>query len=74
MNPQEQAIRAWINNPRARQLFDEMVADQGRRNRVVEAVAEKIQQLRLDVKYLVFDLEATRRERDELKQRLEKYE
>jgi hypothetical protein len=30
-------------------------------------VQEALSQLRLDMKYLVFDLEATRRERDELK-------
>lgn len=37
-----------------------------RRRRILELVQEALQQLRLDMKYLVFDLEATRRERDEL--------
>ena len=33
-------------------------------------VQESIGQLRLDMKYLVFDLEATRRERDELQRQV----
>lgn len=40
-----------------------------RRTRILTLVQEALQQLRLDMKYLVFDLEATRRERDELKER-----
>ncbi len=35
-------------------------------------IQEALGQLRLDMKYLVFDLEATRRERDLLKAQLEK--
>jgi len=38
-----------------------------RRRRILELVQEALSQLRLDMKYLVFDLEATRRERDALK-------
>ena len=38
-----------------------------RRRRILNLVQEALSQLRLDMKYLVFDLEATRRERDELK-------
>jgi hypothetical protein len=38
-----------------------------RRRRILELVQEALGQLRLDMKYLVFDLEATRRERDSLK-------
>lgn len=36
---------------------------------VLDAVSLTLQDLRLDMKYLMFDLEATRRERDELRQR-----
>ncbi len=36
-----------------------------RRRRILTLVQEALGQLRLDMKYLVFDLEATRRERDE---------
>jgi hypothetical protein len=38
-----------------------------RRNRILELVKEALAQLRLDMKYLIFDLEATRRERDQWK-------
>ena len=37
-----------------------------RRKRILNLVQEALSQLRLDMKYLMFDLEATRRERDEL--------
>ena len=40
-----------------------------RRRRILNLVQEALSQLRLDMKYLVFDLEATRRERDALQQR-----
>ena len=42
-----------------------------RRRRILNLVQEALSQLRLDMKYLIFDLEATRRERDEYKARLE---
>ena len=35
-----------------------------RRRRILNLVQEALAQLRLDMKYLIFDLEATRRERD----------
>ena len=42
-----------------------------RRRRILSLVQEALSQLRLDIKYLMFDLEVTRQERDELKQQLE---
>lgn len=42
-----------------------------RRQRIIELVQESLGQLRLDMKYLVFDLEATRRERDAYKAELD---
>jgi hypothetical protein len=42
-----------------------------RRRRILNLVQDALGQLRLDMKYLMFDLEATRRERDEYRQRLE---
>ena len=39
-----------------------------RRRRILTLVQEALSQLRLDMKYLVFDLEATRRERDSLRE------
>lgn len=41
-----------------------------RRRRILQLVQEALGQLRLDMKYLVFDLEATRRERDMYRQQL----
>ncbi len=43
-----------------------------RRRRILNLVQEALSQLRLDMKYLIFDLEATRRERDQYKEMLEK--
>jgi len=42
-----------------------------RRRRILSLVQDALSQLRLDMKYLMFDLEATRRERDEYRERLE---
>ena len=45
-----------------------------RRRRILSLVQEALSQLRLDIKYLMFDLEATRRERDEYHARLQDLE
>jgi len=37
----------------------------------MQLIQDALGQLRLDMKYLMFDLEATRRERDEYKTKLE---
>ena len=42
-----------------------------RRRRILGLVQDALSQLRLDMKYLMFDLEATRRERDELRRKIE---
>ena len=42
-----------------------------RRRRILSLVQDALGQLRLDMKYLAFDLEATRRERDDYRGRLE---
>ncbi len=42
-----------------------------RRRRILTLVQDALSQLRLDMKYLVFDLEATRRERDTFRRELE---
>ncbi len=42
-----------------------------RRRRILKLVQEALGQLRLDMKYLVFDLQATRRERDAYQAELE---
>ena len=45
-----------------------------RRRRILNLVQEALAQLRLDVKYLMFDLEITRKERDELQSQIEEDE
>ena len=40
-----------------------------RRRRILSLVQDALSQLRMDMKYLMFDLEATRRERDEYRER-----
>lgn len=42
-----------------------------RRRRILNLIQEALSQLRMDMKYMMFDLEATRRERDEYKNSLE---
>ena len=42
-----------------------------RRRRILTLVQDALGQLRLDMKYLMFDLEATRRERDDFRRKLE---
>lgn len=43
-----------------------------RRRKILQLVQEALGQLRLDMKYLVFDLEATRRERDNYQEMVRK--
>lgn len=43
-------------------------------SKLVRIAQDAVDQLQLDVKYLLFDLEATRRERDELREILEELE
>jgi hypothetical protein len=44
-----------------------------RRRRILGMVQDALGQLRLDMKYLMFDVEATRRERDDYRNRLERF-
>jgi hypothetical protein len=48
---------------------DRVVESTRRRRRILNLVQDALGQLRLDMKYLIFDLEATRRERDDLRAR-----
>ena len=41
-----------------------------RRRRILGLVQEALSQVRLDIKYMMFDLDMTRKERDELRERL----
>jgi hypothetical protein len=52
-------------DPQVQEASAVLTAYMDRRSRIINTVNEGLQQLRLDMKYLMFDLEATRRERDE---------
>jgi hypothetical protein len=49
---------------RLKPLVAQLAEQTRRRREVLLLVQESLAQLRLDMKYLIFDLEATRRERD----------
>ena len=53
------------------QVLDRLVACLERRQRMLGYVQESLNQMNLDLKYLIFDLEATRRERDEYRRLLD---
>jgi hypothetical protein len=52
-------------------LLNRLIDSNRRRRRILVLVQDALSQLRLDMKYLAFDLEATRRERDEFRRKLE---
>lgn len=52
-------------------ILDRVVESTRRRRRILNLVQDALSQLRLDMKYLMFDLEATRRERDEYRRKVE---
>lgn len=52
-------------------IYNEVVESVRRRRRILALVQEALAQLRLDIKYLMFDLEVTREERDALRERLD---
>ena len=51
------------------QSYTRVVDSVRRRRRILSLVQEALSQLRLDIKYLMFDLDVTRKERDELRER-----
>jgi hypothetical protein len=52
---------------RLQKPLDRVVEYTRRRRRILNLIQEALSQLRMDMKYLMFDLEATRRERDAYK-------
>jgi len=56
--------------PNLEDVYNRVVDSIHRRRRILGLVQEALSQLRLDIKYLMFDLEVTRNERDELRERL----
>jgi hypothetical protein len=57
--------------PEVEAAYSRVIDAVSRRRRILSLVQEALSQLRLDIKYLMFDLEVTRRERDELRKGLE---
>ncbi|MEN6448941.1 MAG: transcriptional regulator [Thermoguttaceae bacterium] len=61
--------------PEYRQMIEpymgRVIDSNRRRRRILGLVQDALSQLRLDMKYLAFDLEATRRERDDFRRKLE---
>ncbi|HZZ29686.1 MAG TPA: transcriptional regulator [Pirellulales bacterium] len=51
--------------------LNRVVESTKRRRRILTLVQDALGQLRLDMKYLMFDLEATRRERDDYRRQVE---
>ncbi len=51
--------------------LDRVVEYTRRRHGILNLIQEALSQLRLDMKYLMFDLESTREERDKYKQSLD---
>ncbi|MEE8450523.1 MAG: transcriptional regulator [Thermoguttaceae bacterium] len=52
-------------------VLGKVVESTKRRRKILSLVQDALSQLRLDMKYLAFDLEATRRERDDYRRQLE---
>jgi hypothetical protein len=52
-------------------VLERVIESTKRRRRILTLVQDALSQLRLDMKYLMFDLEATRRERDEFHAKLQ---
>jgi hypothetical protein len=52
-------------------IFARVVESTKRRRRIMGLVQDALSQLRMDMKYLMFDLEATRRERDDWRRQAE---
>ena len=57
-----------------KEAYSQAVECVRRRRRILNLVQEALSQLRLDIKYLMFDLEITRQERDELRMQLDNME
>jgi hypothetical protein len=66
------AIRVLPNEQRQtlEPFLSRVIDSNRRRRRILLLVQDALAQLRLDMKYLAFDLEATRRERDDYRRQL----
>ncbi len=57
--------------PELTEAYSRVVQAVQRRKRILKQIQDSLSQVRLDVKYLMFDLETTRSERDELRLELQ---
>ena len=64
-----QLILPGSSQPGIENAFQRAVDSAQHRDRLLKLVQEALAELRLDIKYLLFDLESTRQERDELRAR-----
>lgn len=55
------------------EALEKITVSQERQAKILAFIQESLSQLRLDMKYLMFDLDATRRERDIYKKELESH-
>lgn len=60
-----------VSRDQLQPMLNRVMDSTRRRRRILSLVQDALGQLRLDMKYLMFDLEATRRERDEYRTKLE---
>jgi hypothetical protein len=60
-----------VHRARLEPAMERVIDSTRRRRRILTLVQEALSQLRLDMKYLMFDLEATRRERDAFRGQIE---
>lgn len=65
------AVLPAEHRARIEPLFQKVADSSRRRGKILNLVQEALSQLRLDMKYLLFDLEATRRERNEYRRQLD---
>jgi hypothetical protein len=67
--PVDAALKMLSEHPdeKVREASALLNADNIRRRKILTLIRDALAQLRLDMKYITFDLEATRRERDELR-------
>lgn len=59
-----------VYQPGLEVAFNRVVDGVRRRRRILSLVQEALAQLRLDIKYLMFDLDVTKKERDQLREEL----
>lgn len=70
---QDQALNSLLkhDDPEVRAAAVILRDTNVRKTKILKLIQETLQQIKMDMEYICFDLEATRRERDEYKAKLE---